>query len=77
VQGAPGDINVFDAGTPINLDVVGRRDWAGETLGKAAVTTAQQIQTKADPDPQIDFRDESLPLKLRWDPEKLKQETLR
>ena len=77
VQGAPGDINVFDAVTPINLDVVGRRDWAGETLGKAAVTTAQQIQTKADPDPQIDFRDESLPLKLRWDPEKLKQETLR
>ena len=77
VQGAAGDINVFDAGTPINLDVIGRRDWAGETLGKAVVSTAQQIQTKVDPDPQIDFRDESLPLKLRWDPEKLKQETLR
>jgi hypothetical protein len=77
VQGAAGDINVFDAGTPINLDVIGRRDWAGETLGKAAVSTAQQIQTKADPDPQIDFRDESLSLKLRWDPEKFKQEILR
>src|SRR5208337_2956067 len=45
VQGAAGDINVFDAGTPINLDVIGRKDWAGETLGKAAVNTAQQIQT--------------------------------
>jgi neutral ceramidase len=77
VQGAPGDINVFDAGTPINLDVIGRRDWAGETLGKAAVSTAQQIQTKADPDPQIDFRDDSIPLKLRWDPAKFKQEVLR
>lgn len=77
VQGAPGDINVFDAGTPVNLDVIGRRDWAGETLGKAAVSAAQQIQTKVDPDPQIDFRDDSLPIKLRWDPEKFKQETLR
>lgn len=77
VQGAPGDINVFDAGTPINLDVIGRRDWAGETLGKAAITTAQQIQTKAAPDPEIDFLDESLPLKLRWNPEKFRQETLR
>ena len=76
VQGAAGDINVFDAGTPIDLDAVGRRDWAGETLGKVAVGTAQQIQTKVDPDPQIDFRDESLPFKLRWNPEKLKQETL-
>ncbi len=77
MQGAPGDINVLDAGTPVNLDVVGRRDWAGETLGKAAVSTAQQIQTKADPDPQINFRDDALTLKLRWDSEKFKQETLR
>ena len=77
VQGAAGDINVFDAGTPVNLDVIGRRDWAGETLGKAAVSAAQQIQTKADPDPQIDFRDDSLSLKLRWNPEKFKHETLR
>lgn len=77
VQGAAGDINVFDAGTPINLDVIGRRDWAGETLGKAAVSTAQQIQTAVDPDPRLDFAEESLPFKLRWDPEKFKQETLR
>ncbi len=77
VQGAAGDTNVFDAGTPINLDVIGRRDWAGETLGKAAVNTAQQIETKADPDPEIDFRVDTLPIKLRWDPEKFKQETLR
>ncbi len=77
VQGAAGDINVFDAGTPINLDAVGRRDWAGEALGKAAFSAAQQIQTTVDPDPQIDFADDSLPLKLRWDPEKFRKETLR
>jgi hypothetical protein len=77
VQGAAGDINVFDAGTPINLDVIGRRDWAGETLGKAAISIAQQVQTTIDNDPQIDFAEETLPFKLRWDPEKFKQETLR
>jgi neutral ceramidase len=76
-QGADGDINVFDAGTPINVDVVGRRDWAGETLGKAAVSTAQQIRTEADSDPVIDFADDPLALKLRWDAEKFRKETLR
>ena len=77
VQGAAGDINVFDAGTPVNHGVIARRDWAGETLGKAAVKAAQQIQTTADPNPQIDFSDQSIAVKLRWDPEKFKQETLR
>lgn len=76
VQGAAGDINVFDAGTPINLDVVGRKDWAGETLGKAAVGAAQQIQTTIDENPRIDFANDSLPLKLRWDAEKFRQEVL-
>ncbi|HTW81559.1 MAG TPA: neutral/alkaline non-lysosomal ceramidase N-terminal domain-containing protein [Terracidiphilus sp.] len=76
-QGAAGDINVFDAGTPINLDAIGRRDWAGDTLGKAAVSAAQQIQTTVDPAPKIDFDDESVAFKLRWDPDKFKQETMR
>jgi hypothetical protein len=70
VQGAPGDINVYDAGTPVNLDVLGRVKWAGETLGKAAVSTAQQIHTTSDLDPQIDFSNQSLEFKLRWDPGK-------
>ena len=77
VQGAPGDINVYDATTLVTEDAVGRRDWAGETLGKAAVETARQIQTSADPNPSIDFAEDSLPFKLRWDPEKFRQEILR
>ncbi len=77
VQGAAGDINVFDAGTPINLDVIARRDWAGETLGKAAVNTARQIQTTEDPDPEIDFSEVPLSFQLRWDPEKFRAESLR
>jgi len=76
-QGAPGDINVFDAGTPINLDVVGRRDWAGETLAKAVIATAQQIHTLADPDPRIEFTEDPITFKLRWDAEKFRQEELR
>jgi neutral ceramidase len=76
VQGAPGDINVFDAGTPVNLDVIGRRDWAGQTLAKAAIAAAQQIDTVADPDPRIDFAEDQITFKLRWDPEKFRQEEL-
>ena len=77
VQGAPGDINVYDATTPITQDAIGRRDWAGETLGKAAADAAKAIQTRADPDSSLDFAEDSLPFNLRWDPEKFRQAILR
>jgi hypothetical protein len=77
VQGAAGDINVFDAGTPVTRDAVGRRNWAGETLGKAAAKTAQQIQTGADPDSDIEFSEDSVPFDLRWDARKLQGEIQR
>jgi neutral ceramidase len=77
VQGAPGDINVYDATTPITQDAVGRRDWAGETLGKAAAETAKRIQTQPDSDSSIDFAEDSLAFNLRWDAEKFRQEILR
>jgi neutral ceramidase len=77
VQGAPGDINVFDATTPMKQDAIARRDWAGETLGKAAASAAKQIQTSADPDSSIDFAEDPLTFKLRWDPAKFRQELLR
>ncbi len=76
-QGAPGDINVYDTTTPITQDAIGRRDWAGETLGKAAANAAKKIQTSADPNPSIDFVEDALPVNLRWDPEKFRQENLR
>lgn len=77
MQGAPGDINVYDAGTPVTEDVIGRRDWAGETLGKAAAEVAQKIQTTADPDASIDFAEDPLPVRLRWDEEKFREEVVR
>lgn len=77
MQGAAGDINVYDAGTPVAQDAVGRRDWAGETLGKAAADVARGIETQPDPNPRIDFAEDELPFNLRWDPEKFRQEVLR
>ncbi len=77
MQGAAGDINVYDAGTPIKQDAVARRDWAGERLGHAAARIAQKIQTEADPNPSVDFAEDPLRLRLRWNPEKFRQETLR
>jgi neutral ceramidase len=73
VQGAPGDINVYDTTTPITQDVIGRRDWAGETLGNAAAKTAKEIQTHPDSDSTIDFAEDFMPVKLRWDPQKFRQ----
>jgi hypothetical protein len=66
VQGGAGDINVYDATTPITQDAVSRRDWSGETLGKAAVEAAKQIQTAADTNASLDFTEENIPLQLRW-----------
>lgn len=77
VQGAPGDINVFDATTPMKQNAIARRDWAGETLGKAAASAAKQIQTSADPNSSIDFSEDPLTFKLRWDPKKFREELMR
>ena len=77
VQGAPGDINVFDATTPVNEGAVGRRDWAGQTLGNASAGVAKQIQTSEDPDPAIDFSEDSMAFQLRWNPDKFHAEVLR
>jgi Neutral/alkaline non-lysosomal ceramidase, N-terminal len=77
MQGAPGDINVYDTGTPVTEDVIGRRDWAGETLGNAAAEVAKKIETAADPDASIDFAEDPLPIHLRWDERKLRQEVIR
>jgi hypothetical protein len=76
VQGAPGVINVYDATTPVSQGAVSRRDWAGGTLGKAAAAAAKQIQTSEDPNSSIDFAEDTLAVKLRWNAEKFRQEIL-
>jgi len=46
------------------------RDWTGERLGHEAARVAAEIHTANTTAPIIEFAEESIPVKLRWDPEK-------
>jgi len=70
LQGAPGDINPYHAVTPLQEDAVKMRDWTGERLGAEAARVAKEIHTQDSSTPGLDFREETLNFKLRWDREK-------
>jgi Neutral/alkaline non-lysosomal ceramidase, N-terminal len=72
LQGAPGDINPYYAVTPLVEGAVMRRDWTGEQLGNEAARVAQAIHTADDPNPSLDFAEDTLTFHLRWDPEKFR-----
>jgi hypothetical protein len=72
LQGAPGDINPYYAVTPIEEDAARWRDWTGERLGHEAARVAKTIETKANPVSTMDFREESMTLRLRWNEEKFR-----
>jgi len=67
LQGAPGDINPYYAVTRIEENAVKMRDWTGDRLGTEAARVAKEIRTESVPAPTIDFREETLHFKLRWD----------
>ena len=69
LQGGSGNINPFYANMPVAQDAVKLRQWTGERLGKEVARVARDIQTETDPAASIDFREETMQLKLRWDPE--------
>jgi Neutral/alkaline non-lysosomal ceramidase, N-terminal len=77
LQGAPGDINPYDAVTPLQQDAVGRRDWTGERLGREAARVARQIRTAAPETPSLDFSESSLPVHLRWNADKFRAALLK
>lgn len=70
LQGAPGDINPYHAVTRVEEDAVKMRDWTGQRLGAEAARVAKEIQTESVPKPAIDFREETLDFRLRWNREK-------
>jgi hypothetical protein len=72
IQGADGDINPYYAVTPMKESAIKLRDWTGEQLGQEVVRVAKGIQTTNDPSAAIEFREETLHLKLRWDPEQFR-----
>ncbi len=73
LQGAPGDINPYYAVVPLAEDAIGRRDWSGERLGNEAARVAKAIHTTDDPNPSLDYAEDNLTFRLRWDPEKFRQ----
>ncbi len=77
LQGAPGDINPYYAVTPIEEDPVKGRDWSGERLGREAARVAADIHTQNAPAPSIEFAEESIPVKLRWDADKFRAALLK
>jgi len=76
LQGAPGDINVYDATTPLAQDAVKKRDWSGERLGQEAVRVAKGIQTHPDPQASLDFAEDVMTFRLRWDLARFRQALL-
>jgi len=70
LQGAPGDINPYHAVTPLQEDPVKMRDWTGERLGVEAARVAKEIRTEPEPSASIDFREDVLNFRLRWNQEK-------
>jgi hypothetical protein len=77
LQGAPGDINPFDAVTPLAQDASGRRDWTGEHLGREAARVAKEIHTRSVDSPSIEFAESTLTVRLRWDMEKFRAALLK
>jgi neutral/alkaline ceramidase-like enzyme len=72
LQGGDGDINPYDATTPINQGAAKKRDWTGETLGREALRVAQHIRTGPSPEPTLQSTEDTLQVPLRWDAEKFR-----
>ena len=74
LQGGSGDINPYYAVTPMTEDAVKLRDWTGDQLGQEAIRVAKKIKTQAPAEASLDFSENLLPARLRWDAEKLRRE---
>lgn len=77
LQGAPGDINPYYAVTPLEQDAVKWRDWTGERLGREAARVAAEIHTSKTREPSIEFAEESMTLRLRWEAGKFRAALLK
>ncbi len=72
LQGAPGDLNPYYAVTPLEQDAARWRDWTGERLGHEAARVAKEITTKANAASTLDFREETITARLRWNEDKFR-----
>jgi hypothetical protein len=76
LQGAPGDINPYHATTPLPEDAVRWRDLTGQQLGEEASRVAKRIATQPEATGTLDYAEDYLQFRLRWDPEKFRQELI-
>jgi neutral ceramidase len=67
MQGGAGDIDPYYANTATQQDPVRWRDWTGDRVGEEAVRVAKTIETKDEPDGSLDFADDRMTVKTRWD----------
>src|SRR5215469_6670073 len=77
LQGGAGDINPYFAVTPLAEDAVKLRDWTGEHLGQEAIRVAKNIKTQTAARATLDFAEDLLPARLRWNAEKIRQDLVK
>jgi hypothetical protein len=77
LQGGAGDINPYFAVTPLAEDAVKLRDWTGEQLGQEAIRVAKNIKTQTAARATLDFAEDLLPARLRWNAEKIRQNLIK
>jgi hypothetical protein len=77
LQGADGDINPYYATTALTDGALEKRDWTGEQLGREAARVATAIRTDVPHEPAIDFADDVLQFRSRWDPLQFREGLLR
>jgi neutral ceramidase len=77
LQGGAGDIDPYYANTPTQEEPDRWRNWTGQQLGEEAVRVAKTIQTKAESDASLDFVDETIDFRMRWNPDKFYDAYLR
>jgi Neutral/alkaline non-lysosomal ceramidase, N-terminal len=73
LQGAAGDINPYYAVTALTAGGVQARDWTGQALGREVVRVAKGIHTRPDENSQLQFSEDRLRVRMRWDPAKWKE----
>jgi hypothetical protein len=73
LQGAAGDINPYYAVTALAAGAVQARHWTGQALGREVTRVAKGIHTSPDDNPQLQFSEDRLRVRMRWDPAKWKQ----
>jgi hypothetical protein len=77
LQGADGDINPYYATTPLKDGAIEKRDWTGEQLGREAARVATTIHTEVAREPSIDFADDVLEFRPRWEGRQFREALLR